>query len=200
MKITRSILAAAAFLFTFLVGTGSYAAVTATASLLAPLTEQKSDLPAIELSAAPASVVETEPEMVVIEQTPLPDEFYAGGVFVHYEESLPTGFSDLNYLEIITHNFEKTDENGDAGAPIPPNGHLMTGKEFNFKRISISRKHVAFQTETVDGVSYRFVGKYLLSDYEGQSYVEHLSGEIIKIVDGKWVAAADITLYPEGGC
>ncbi|MGD9563601.1 MAG: hypothetical protein AB7F88_01820 [Pyrinomonadaceae bacterium] len=116
-------------------------------------------------------------------------------------ESLPKAFRDLRYVEIELYDLEKMDDVGNPGAPIPPKGYLRAEREFKFKRIAIAGKQIAFQTETIKGVSYRFTGKQLALDYcETDGDTPDVAGELIKIVNGKWAASIKAELYEECGC
>lgn len=157
--------------------------------------------------------VQAEPLPVKTYVTEIPDkentesaeapeqEFDAAGGFYLGKESLPKAFRDIDHLEIITHDYEKIKEDGSPGVPIPPKGWIQTKTAFNFSRIAISGREIAFQTETVNGVSYRFTGQYPKWEYcetDGQTFA--LAGQLIMIKNGKWAAEIKANFIEECGC
>ncbi len=174
---------------------------------------------AISLFGRDAVAVETVPAVAEpLPQPPLPEpapeiepvnasdtenvnEFYAAGSFYLDGEKLPKEFRDFEGLEIQTHDMEQMRDAENWGVPIPPKGWVLAKKQFNFARIAINAKIIAFQTETVGGVSYRFTGEYHHVDYcETDGTTPDLVGRLIKIRDGRWAAEMKAGFYASCGC
>jgi hypothetical protein len=216
MSFKRILVFAPVFLLTYSAGFGFFAGTTAVAAYLRTAKE-----PVLITQAAVQPVLPSSPVQVAVADPPIsqradaetadtaahetaerePEQIEWHGVYGFDSESLPKTFGDLSHVEIALYDFEKTDEDGNSGLPIPPKGFLQAGKEFRFKRIALAGKQIAFQTETLNGVSYRFTGKYLALDYcETDGSTPDVSGELIKIVNGKWAAAIKAVMYQECGC
>lgn len=130
-------------------------------------------------------------------------KFDAGGDY-YIIGDLPKGFKDFDTLSITTKNYESASkENNWQGISIPPEGFVLTKKEFKFARINIADKQIAFKTETKKGISYRFVGKFIdeeeikLGEYSDYAVIE---GSIIKMHDGKKIAESKVKLGVVHGC
>lgn len=212
MKTKRIIISAAAGILAFGVGFAGVAVAAAAVETLSSLFS-KNDIaerkaPVIEQTTAPPAAIVTETISNEVESTNETEseddtvEFYAGGMFYIDGEKLPIEFRDIVSLDIVTHDFDKMNDDGTAGVPIPPKGELRTKKQFRFSRIGINGKTIAFQTETVNGVSYRFTGSYRSRDScETDGPTPDLTGKLIKIKDGKWAASMKVGFYAEGcGC
>ncbi|NOT46874.1 MAG: hypothetical protein HOP17_03870 [Acidobacteria bacterium] len=109
------------------------------------------------------------------------------GSFYLGNKSVPKAFVDISELQIVTWDWEK----GLGSTAIPPKGFLKTGKEFTFNRIAVTSRQITFQTETLDRVSYRFLGTFTPS---GQRRAP-VTGKLIKIKNGKWVAEMTADFY-----
>jgi hypothetical protein len=112
------------------------------------------------------------------------------GEFYLFDEALTKGFPDLDHLSI-----ETTDDEGNY---IAPRGAVYTRREHKFISISASGDHLAFETESIRGVSYRFNGTFGVDaqDYESGWA---LRGHFTKLQNGKSVGHMYVTFYP-GGC
>lgn len=124
-------------------------------------------------------------------------EFYFDG------ETLPKGFKDFEFLEIVTRDYEVQNETGAYGAPIPPEGFIQAGKKFKFTRIGIGNKQVAFETETVGGISYKFTGDLKDEDSDScdiEQGAADLKGRLIKMKNGKKIAETEIGFNVSCGC
>jgi hypothetical protein len=196
----------------FLVGTASVVATTAVAGLFTTLsatgsavldTETVPRKPVesardeIAASIEPVAVNENdEAEQAEPEQTFVPE-----GWFYADEEEMPEAFRDIDHIEIMLFDYEKVDADGNHGVGIPPKGSLQAKKVFRFSRIAIFDRKITFQTNTVGGVSYRFTGEFWSGDScELNGPTPDLTGELIKIKDGKWAAAMKANLYQGCGC
>lgn len=207
MKTKRIIISAAAGILAFGVGFGSGTIATQAAETVSSLFS-KGDIaernePVIEpTNVEPPAAIVTEPVRVEAEKNePVLNEFYAQGLFYLDAEKVPKEFRDIESLEIVTHDYERMREDGTYGVPIPPKGWIMTKKQLDFDRIAIIGKEISFQTETVDGISYRFTGQYHHVEYcETEGDQPDLIGRLIKIKDGKWAASMKAEFYVQCGC
>lgn len=209
MKLKRVVISAAVFPLTLAIGLAFFAATSVSA-------EHSETQEPLEESTLPAvSPVQIVPVIPIPAFTPLVDataesdepkataveEVNWQGVYGFDKDSLPKAFRGLGYLEIQLSDYDKIDENGEPGAPIPPRGYLHVNREFKFTRIALAGRQISFQTRIIEGVSYRFTGKYLALDYcETDGPTPDISGELIKIVNGKWAASTKVELYAECGC
>lgn len=210
MSVKRVLLNAPIFVFTLATGVALFTGTSAVAAYWS--TSQKMDQTAEPVATTVQPIV-YEPvvrDMTIatvepsIEEEPVKNptrEIYIDGTYSFFSEELPKPFRELGYIEITTLDYEKTDANGEPGVPIPPKGLLYAGREFKFSRIGVNGKLIAFQTKTVNGVSYKFTGEYLALDYcETDGPTPDITGELIKIVNGKWAASMKAKLYAECGC
>ncbi|MGI8640639.1 MAG: hypothetical protein ACR2MG_11935 [Pyrinomonadaceae bacterium] len=115
---------------------------------------------------------------------------------------LPKGFEDFEDLNITTRDYENASEENDyQGTIIPPEGFILTKKEYKFTRINIADKQLAFETETKKGISYKFVGKFTdEANYEEDEEYVVLEGRLIKMRDGKKIAESKIRFGIMDGC
>ncbi len=130
-------------------------------------------------------------------------EFDAGGDY-YIIGDLPKGFKDFDTLSIKTTDYKNaSEENNWEGVSIPPEGFVLTKKEFKFVRINIADKQIAFKTGTRKGISYEFIGKFIdeeeikLGEYSEYAVIE---GSIIKMSDGKKIAESKVKLGAVHGC
>jgi hypothetical protein len=143
------------------------------------------------------------PETVSETETVEEPEFDASGEYYAEEGKLPKGFRDFEYLEITARDYTAQSDEFVYGVPIPPKGSIHTKKNYKFTRISIGAKQIAFETEKIDGVSYRFTGKFPeneLCEYNGEGQLPNLKGRLVKIKDGKKIAETDAEFYISCGC
>jgi hypothetical protein len=124
-------------------------------------------------------------------------EFYLAG------ETPPKGFKNFEFMEIITRNYEVQNETGAYGARIPPEGFIQAGKKFKFVRLSIGNRQIAFQTESIGGISYKFSGNLRNIDDDSCPIGEDstdLKGRLVKMKDGKKIAETETGFYVSCGC
>jgi hypothetical protein len=152
-----------------------------------------------------ASVVINSKDVAKVEDTR--PEFSAEGDY-YIIGDLPKEFKDFDTLSITTTSYENASaENNYEAVAIPPEGFIATNKRFNFKRINIADKQIAFETETKKGVSYKFVGEFIDEEKieyktaEGYDFTEYaiLKGRLTKIRDGKKIAETEVN-FAAGGC
>ena len=124
----------------------------------------------------------------------------------YYTESvkLPAKFENLSNLEVVSRDWDNDRDEFPNGVPIAPHGSLSAGRTFKFKKIAIFNREIAFTTEIVGGISYRFSGTYPNPDFCETSETEDLpdlKGKLIMIKDGKWFGETEVKFYADGcGC
>lgn len=127
-------------------------------------------------------------------------DFNPTGEYYLADENVQGGFRDFDYLEIQTHAYNDAADPDDSWTPIPPKGSIHAKRSYKFKSVMVSPTFVAFETEAVRGISYRFAGKF------SQTYqtmeeggMANFRGRLTKLKYGKIVAAMDAAFYI-GGC
>jgi len=144
--------------------------------------------------AAPETVADSKEETEA--ELDAGDEYYIIG-------DLPKGFKDFDILDITTRNYENLNaENDYQGTPIPPEGYVLTKKKFKLVRINIANRQITFETEAKDGISYKFVGKFIDEEPIIGVYTSYavLEGRLVKMRAGKKVAESEVKLGRVGGC
>jgi hypothetical protein len=71
-----------------------------------------------------------------------------------------------------------------------------------FTRIAVSQRTISFETETIDGISYRLTGQFddYTCDPNNESHIPPLTGWLTKIDNGKWSGQAHVDLWEYDGC
>lgn len=202
-KLTISIFAAVA---AFTVGIGAYAAVGFAQSLLPKLSAKAEAFDRIPISEPATAVpVQAEPVMespaIDSESTasePVDETDWTGN-YELYSETLPKAFSDVESLEIETHEYDQDTNDSWTSKRIVPKGSMQAKQSHWLNRIAIGGDNLAFQTATVDGVSYKFTGRFIARDSCGGG-TPNLKGRLIKIKDNKWAAEMQAEFYISCGC
>lgn len=181
--------------------------------------EAKKEEPArtltVEEITYPPRVVESEISQVAEQPSPVIEseentapEFYPDGDY-YIIGDLPKGFKDFETLSIVTVNYVKaSEEDNYQYVPIVPKGFVEAKKEFNFTRINIANKQIAFETEAKNGISYQFFGEFVeeeeikIKAKDGEEYTEYavLKGRLKKMRDGKKIAESEVKLAYMHGC
>ena len=212
MKIRKLTLCAAVAILTFTFGYGVFAGVRFALSFV-PMPAAKEEVADHAVNEAepillPDKVAQAEPVFVGpsndretnAEEDSAP-EFDPTGEYYLDEEKVPKVFSDISYLEIQTREYDTDAKGNYVTSPIAPKGSIQTKKMLKFTRIAIGGKEIAFQTDTVGGVSYKFTGRFRSDDYcEADGDKPDLKGRLIKIKDGKWAAEMKAEFYMMCGC
>ncbi len=188
MRIQKYVLQFTAATVTFLIGWSAYTGYSYVGSLLFPAS---AETPAAASTAfADNALMTAEFTGESLDETP---ELIISGEYYIFDETLPKGFHDFDYIEIVTHEYITTD----LWVPIPPKGSLQTKRNYRFAAVSVSPDFVTFETESIKGVQYRFTGKY--HPYQDEKEGDTISGRLMKLGNGKIIAEMDVTLSP-GGC
>jgi hypothetical protein len=111
----------------------------------------------------------------------------------------PEAFEDFEALFIETGDFFAATKNKDDFLAAEPTGFIFTDRKYNFKTISLGNKKLSFETEAVDGISYKFNGSYIEDeltqegDYAAHSLIE---GILTKLRNGKKIAEMKAKFAP----
>ncbi len=167
--------------------------------------EQKVEL------AAPVPIVVEQAATPIFEKAEAADdseenaegEFDIDGFYGIIGE-MPKGFEDFVEMGITTLRYENaSEENSYEEIPIPPEGYIWTDKKYKFAKISVNNKYMAFETQTIKGISYKFSGKFIEKAPFWKLYEQKpvLEGHFIKLSKGKKIAETDVRfIWYEGGC
>jgi hypothetical protein len=207
MKLNKLILGILAAVATFIFGISAFAVLSFGLSLLPKLSEKtEADE---RISIPEPGTVAVEPVLETSEgdeETPINQEeedFNRTEYYYLYadDETLPKAFADIEHLSIETHEYnEKAGENGPYWIPIVPKGSIQTKKAFKFERVAVGTRLFSFQTATVDGISYKFIGSFpdTKAGSDSHSGGPDIEGRLIKIKDNKWAAEMEAKFYVAG--
>lgn len=153
---------------------------------------------------APFEELTTVPEFdqpEVIDDQDMPSSFDPSGGYSLDMEIVPKTFADIEYLEIVTHEYLEENESY-ISRPIVPTGMLKTKKSFAFTKILVGNREISFETESIDGIRYQFVGVFPESNEmincEACEYPPDLKGQLKKIKNGRVVAEWHAKFYVQG--
>lgn len=140
-------------------------------------------------------------EVVANSEQEINDEFDPTGSYSLDNEDIPKAFADIKFIDIVTREYKA--ENGKySNIPVVPNGSIHTTNEIRFNRIAVGDREIAFETEIVNGISYKFVGQFSDSSEvvtcESCEYPADLRGRLIKTKNGKVIAELDANFYVHG--
>ncbi|MDQ3907106.1 MAG: hypothetical protein M3268_02055 [Acidobacteriota bacterium] len=132
-----------------------------------------------------------------------PYTFDAGeGAYV-FDGRPPKGFEELTALELPGVLLRlSADGAGVVSVSTDPQGWVDTrgGRQFKSKSATINGDEITFETEAVRGVSYQFTGRFYKKDVDkGQLLDATLKGRLVKFVNGRKVAEAQLNLYQAVG-
>src|SRR5215207_5468789 len=89
------------------------------------------------------------------------DDFDPTGAYDFEEGTLPKAFADIQYINIETREYLNEGETF-INRPIVPKGSINAKTDFNFAKIAVNGREIALETEAIDGISYKFVGRFPL--------------------------------------
>lgn len=206
METRRIAIVAATGTAAFLVG---FAAVGLVAMAADTVTQVTAEATRIEQAVQPIEVEpqvvitpEPAPEAKVVDEWPTPTDYeISEGTYYADDFKPPRKFRDIESFTFEMYDYDKQLEDGSYGVPIPPKGTVKIGKlNYKFVRISLGKNMIGFQTEERNGVSYRFTGKFNNFDYcETEEEQPDVVGGMIKLVNKKWAAEAEMSFF-SGGC
>ena len=159
-------------------------------------------LPPVAIAEEAVAIKDTIVESENVEM-PNPEIWDPSDWYYLESEKVPKAFSDIDHVYLQTR--ETYEENGQfVDRPIVPKGFVLASNEFTFARIAVSNRELSFQTKTINGISYRFTGRFrssALGDYCDTDVDQpDLEGKLIKIKDGKWAAEMNAQFYISCGC
>lgn len=200
MKLLRISVYAGVAVMTFVSGmsmvAGGRALYAVVVRQLAPAIERPSVEPVPVPLAGSVTVEYASDESCRAEEAGVlePEELRAfdpSGAYSLDPESTPKAFADFEYFEVEAREYYYENDRWVSRAIVPHGLVQARKKTLKLERIGFAEKELAFQTETVDGISYRFVGKF---DDRGPNLV----GKLIKIKHGKWAAEMNAEFYING--
>ena len=197
MNIFQLSISTIVFASTLLLGTTAVIASRFVITTLASLTKPSESL----------AVQSAEPEQALIfedlrNKAPAHDDFDPSGGYSLITEDVNAGFADIASLDITVREYWKTDGTY-LNRPIVPDGKLNgTKARFYLTKISLGNREISFETDTQDGVNYRFVGHFpVTSEYlscEGCEHPADLKGTLTKLKNGYAVANLEANFYAYG--
>ena len=197
----RVVLYAMAAVVTMSFGIAAVAGVTFAASFLPSFSEREVVLEEVSSAQLPAEI-DTVPVEAAYETIEHNDQqvFDPTGYYYVDTNELPRTFSDLADLEIDAREYYQIGEDWHS-RPLVPKGSLTARYYHTLTRLAVNGREIAFQTSTLNGVSYRFTGRFVddseYNDDLGESPA--LIGRMTKIKDNKWEAETEVKFYI-GGC
>ena len=120
---------------------------------------------------------------------------FDGAYFV--QDKPPRGFPGFSNIALTTVTFTP---NG-VLLEVQPSGEVNAHGRYKIAHITINGDHISLETRAVAGVSYQFNGtlQLLNSDDDPNTLPKWLVGQLVKLVNGKKVAEAQVRLeYMEG--
>ncbi len=208
MKLNKIIFGILVAVTAFTMGISAYAAVGFALSLVPKMSAKAENIERIPIAeAVPTAFAEpipaiSEPDVPTVTEAEDNDLNWTNYYYLSLsEDKVAKAFSDIEYLSIETHLYnEKAGEDGPYWIPIAPKGSIQTKKVFKLDRIAIGTKRISFQTATVDGISYKFIGSFpdISDGSDSLSGRPDIKGRLIKIKDGKWAAEMQAEFYVEG--
>jgi hypothetical protein len=124
------------------------------------------------------------------------DEFYPDGSF-YPDGELPKAFKDIEVLMIEATDWYDEKDNYKP-KPMLVKGSLHTKNQFKFAKISINNRLISFETTTVKGIKYTFVGEYQKNPESSENDGIDLKGMLKKFKDGKEIGSSKMGFYASG--
>jgi hypothetical protein len=158
----------------------------------------------IEKVQPAAMVTKTASELphsdLPIDEVPAEYDFDPDGSY-YVLGDLPKAFRDFQSLDIMTSDYQTREDGSVYAVPVPPAIYLHSETKYNFARININNRNISFETESRNGVSYRFVGVFP-EEYEDKILKEWISleGTLTKLGNGKKVAETNARFAYIHGC
>lgn len=129
------------------------------------------------------------------------DDFDPSGYYEIWSERSAKSFDkDLSFEFAI--RVYKGENNSHLNKPIVPSGSVFAEKDLLIEKIAYGSREIAFETATIGGVSYKFVGHFPVAPQANCENCEppsDLKGTLTKMKNGKVVATGEVEFYL-GGC
>ena len=126
------------------------------------------------------------------------------GYYYFHEDEAPKGFQDIDHLHLSTIEMK-----GEEMVEVPLHGWLRLKEEedapaedFPLIAPTLKDRAFSFTTKTVDGISYRFAGRFVkLGNFPEERPEDEivLKGHLTKLQGGKPVAQAEVGFRYTGG-
>ena len=123
------------------------------------------------------------------------------GEYYLSHENLPREFKDIEYVEVVTHVYdEMTDDADDPWKPVPATGSLHSKRGYKFETVSVSPVFLVFETEAINGISYRFVGHFRAPNESSEDHENagDLKGKLQKLKNGVETHSMQAAFYFPG--
>lgn len=179
-------------LMTFTAGLGIYFVwqnfPAPTVSKISPMVSPIASASPVFVSFPPVTQT-NNPVNKTVENEETEENFYPDGDY-YLIGDLPKAFRDFDYLTVNANKHEAEKDGTSSWKPMVTEGFIFTKTKFKFVRISINNRQISFETEKVNGVSYKFTGVYPKEDFslnDGEDYIA-LQGRLTKFKDGKKIA------------
>lgn len=139
--------------------------------------------------------IETLP--LAFKMTTLQEKFSAAsinGFYGFYVNTPPKGFEDVGGIDVVTRKGRSK-----RPAPAVPRASVFAQHKFyNSTRFNLNGNNLSFETVALKGVSYQFTGMFHKVKITDEPTM-FLKGHLIKSVNGRKVAEADVDLQFEPG-
>jgi hypothetical protein len=197
MNILKLIAYISIFCITCFVG---FSAAKGIGSIRGVFTEPQ--IPATELQSVstPAPTFESILAPTTLQAEPA-ESFDPSGEYYLDTNYSGTAFKDVE-IGIYTREYSEN-EGVYTNVPTVPSGTLYANREYALSKIAIGDRELTFETETVGGIKYKFVGYFPMmpsSSCESCEFPPNLKGKLTKIKGGKAVAAEEVSFYLGDGC
>jgi len=201
MKIYQIFYRAFVFVFALLIGTTTVIGLRFVLSTVAAVTKPAGGVTERQIQLPEPLVNNLVAEVDAFSEQAIADDFDPTGSYLLDVEKVPKAFSDIRFIDITTREYKG--ENGKySNIPVVPSGSVFTSRSIEFKKIAVSDREIAFETEVVDGISYKFVGQFSSSSEvitcEACEYPADLQGRLTKLRNGKVVAELSANFYIDG--
>jgi hypothetical protein len=146
----------------------------------------------IMLSVVAGVAVSARPSSMMLQCRFEPDGYF------YIKGGSPQGFEEVDHIQLVT----------DKGVQLPPGEsrlYVESGRAYRFTQLGEFRTHSSgggltfeFKTETIEGVSYEFSGKFdsicILAESEHDPTKVVALGRLMKFTNGAKTAAAEVDL------
>lgn len=111
--------------------------------------------------------------------------------------NFPSGFKDFQYLSLSVSKYDKA-----SGALPLSEGGLIMKKKYRLERISANSTEFSFETVSINGIKYKFVGNFLRQQRTKANYYENIffNGILTKFKNNRQKAKAEVGFKFDGGC
>ena len=112
-------------------------------------------------------------------------------------EKFPASFLGFDHFTIETALFK---DNGETQVIVPRGSLHVARITYKIEKIAIGQSQMAFQTSSINGISYKFIGQLENFPTSLDGGLPHVLGRLIKIQNGKWAGELNAEFFIEDGC